>query len=286
MIALLALLLTFSSGQVIKKNLYQRVLGALQIKSEPKGNATQALLNEKDKKATATPTKKERSSIPAPRPQPGNLPIEYQDPGRFGFRANDNPVILPSTPKKQGFRSLPFGEVIDAEITESLIAFPDLRVPARAKVRRGPLSGSVFLGEAALEKNSKRVIIDFKKFRPLNSEVSYSITAAALDFLGTYGIEGEYHSGEAKYFSAEFLASLAAGYSDAFVEKSVTPYGQYVDVPDADNAAKKSVSNALSKTADRFAEKIRQTQEFTTVTGPISIQILTQSDPKQLSEGE
>lgn len=209
----------------------------------------------------------------------GNLPAQYSQNGRERVRISEIHSILPVVVRKTDFAALPFGELVEAEVSEGLIAFPDSKVPVRARVLRGRLKGAVFLGEASLEKNSKRITVDFKKFRMAGSEARYQLAAVALDVDGILGVRGEHHSGEARYFTAEFIAAAAAGYADALVERSVTPFGQIQEPATAGNASKKAAATALNRTADRLAEKVRQAPEFTELRGPVPIQILIQEQP-------
>lgn len=198
------------------------------------------------------------------------------------FRAEENAVIVPSSPKGIRLKGLRIGDVIRAEIPESLIAFPDSKVPVRAKVTSGEVKGGIFLGEATLEKNSKRILIEFKRVRLTRGNEDYQLSASVLGPRGVLGIEGKYNSQEPKFFAVEFLAAGAAGYADASIQRSQNVYGNYVEAPTADTVSKKALTSALSKTAERFAEKIRSTPEYSVLEGPIEIQILITEQPKQI----
>ena len=210
----------------------------------------------------------------------GNLPVEYRSAVRLAARSSESPVILPATPTRSGLAALAIGSVIEAEISESLIAFPKEKSPVRALVKRGPLKGSVFVGEAKLEDNSKRIVIEFRKFRLAKKSDVYTLLATVLDQMGIMGLEGNYHTGETKYFSAELLAALAAGYADAGVERTTTAFGTTQEPATAANAGRKAVSHALSRTADRFAEKVRSASEYSILRGPISVQLLVTEDAR------
>lgn len=256
--------LSLSHAQVSKTNLYRK----------PVAPVEQPVVTKVELKS---PARKARSS--APRDISGNLPQDYQRYSMAQYRATESPVVLPTSVRRVSFRALPLGTIVNAEISGNIIAFPDSKVPIRATVRAGAFKGAVFLGEAQLERNSKRIGIEFRKFRPATDEVGYSLIASGMSQDGSLGLEGKYHSGEAKYFSAEFLAAFAAGYADSLVERSTTPFGQTVDAPNASNAGKKAVAGAMSRTADRFAEKVRMAPEFVTLEGPTAIQILIQDQP-------
>jgi hypothetical protein len=171
---------------------------------------------------------------------------------------------------------------IRAEIPESLIAFPEGKAPVRARVTSGELKGSVFLGEATLEKNSKRILIEFKKYRLARGMEDYQLNASVLDLKAILGIEGEYNSQEPKFFVAEFLAAGATGYADASIQRSQNVLGNYVEAPTADTVGKKALTAALSKTTERFAEKMKSAHEYSVLEGPIEIQILITEQPKQI----
>ncbi len=224
---------------------------------------------EKQEAKTLSPTHSSKKSPPM---SAGNLDGEILV--RVSrFRAEENPVLLP-TIKTIELKDFKVGEVVTATIPESLIAFPDSKVPVRALITSGRLKNSVLVGEAALEKNSKRIIIEFKKLRIERETETIEVKAVALDQNGVLGIEGDYKSGEGKYFAAELLAAGAAGYADATIERSQNILGNSVEAPTSDTVSKKALSSALSKTAERFAEKVKSAPEYSVVKGPVSIQIL------------
>lgn len=204
----------------------------------------------------------------------GNLDSEILSKG---YSAEGTHVILPSNKLGRIYPGLRSGRVLSAIITESLFAFPDGKTPVRARIINDNLQGGVLIGEATLEKNSKRILIEFKRFLPRNSDDEYQLQASALDPKGILGIEGEYKSQEAKFFTAEFLAAAAAGFTDASIERNQNVYGNYVDAPTADTVGKKALTGALSKTAERFAEKVRLSPSYSVLEGPVVIKILVVS---------
>ena len=211
----------------------------------------------------------------------GNLPSYLLS--RIRFNSEESPIILPTN--KQGIRNydLNSGDVVNARIEESLIAFSDSKAPIRAVITSGKLKGSILLGEASLEKNSKRILVDFKKLRSINGTQLWSVQAAGLDQTGIYGIEGKLISGEEKYFAAEFLAAGAAGYADATIKRDQNALGNYVEEPGVNTVAKKALSGAFSRTADRFSEKLKSVPEYSVLEGPFEIRVLIIDQPK-LSE--
>ena len=220
-------------------------------------------------------TSQKRKVTPAP--EAGNLPAYYI--GRGHFALENSPVVLPA--QKQNIKSndLNSGEVIIAEIKESLIAFNDTKAPVRAIIKSGKLKDSILIGEATLEKNSKRILIDFKKLRTIIGNQNYEVTAYALDEKGILGIEGKLISGEDKYFAAEFLSAAAAGVADASIDRSQNAYGNYVEKPSTDTLTKKALVGALSTTTNHFSEKLKKAPEYSILEGTFEIQILITEQP-------
>lgn len=206
------------------------------------------------------------------RHQEGNLDTEIK--GNIIPQAEGSHVILPSAKVKLTHPGLRPGESVTAVIEESLIAFPDSKIPVRARVAQGPLKGSVFLGEASLEKNSKRITIEFKRFLAKGEENEYAVLGQAHDSKGILGVEGEYVTKEGKYFVAEFFAAFAAGMADASIKRSQNAWGNYVEEPGIDTTTKSAGAAALSKSADRLAERARSGEAYAILEGPIVIKVL------------
>ncbi|MBS1972650.1 MAG: hypothetical protein JSU04_20245 [Bdellovibrionales bacterium] len=209
----------------------------------------------------------------------GNLDAEILV-ASSSYRSEDSQIVLPSTAKGIHLKGLRIGDVVNAEIPESLFAFPDSKAPVRAKIKSGELRGSIFLGEASLEKNSKRILIEFKKFHPGFGFDDYQVSASVLDPKGILGLEGQYVNQESKFFAAEFFTSAAAGFADASIERGQNVFGNYVDAPTVDTASKKALSSAMSKTAEKFSEKIKASPEYSVLEGPVEIKILITEQPK------
>lgn len=255
-------LLWQTASAQIRSNLYKKPELALEV-----------LVN---KNAPVTATPKNKKAVPT-LTQSGNLPSYFS--GRGHFTTENSPVILPT--QKQNIKSndLQSGEVIFAEIKESLIAFNDAKAPVRAVISSGKLKGSVLIGEATLEKNSKRILIDFKKLRTTGGNQNYDVTAYALDNKGILGLEGNLISGEGKYFAAEFLSAAAAGVADASIERNQNAYGNYVEKPTGDTLAKKALVSALSTTTNHFSEKLKKAPEYSVLEGTFEIQVLITEQP-------
>ncbi|MFZ3231736.1 MAG: TrbI/VirB10 family protein [Pseudobdellovibrio sp.] len=208
----------------------------------------------------------------------GNLPSEYL----FNHKAisiEESPIVIPSNKAGIKFRDLKTGDLITARIQESVFAFQESKSPVRALITSGILKGSILIGEASLERNSKRIQIEFKRFRDPQAKDIFQIQASAMDQKGILGLEGELISNEAKYFSAEVISAGAAGYADSTISRSQNSFGNTVENQSEDSFTKKALTAALSKTADRFSEKLKQAPEYSILEGPIEIQILILEQP-------
>ena len=172
------------------------------------------------------------------------------------------------------------GQIVTAEIPMSVMAFSDGKAPVVATIRSQ--SGEDFraLGEATVEKNSKRISIEFKKIRRTGSDKVFDLKAQALDRDGTYGLEGEVHTGEVKFFLAELLSAAGAGFADASIHRSTNALGNQVDENSLDTQSKKAVSSAMNKSAEHFAEKLKANQEYVTVDGPLNVRVVILEGPK------
>jgi hypothetical protein len=213
----------------------------------------------------------------------GNLPVEYLIHSK-PISIEESPIILPTNKSGIRFRQLLSGDLVTATLTESVFAFSESKSPVRAHVNSGPLKGSVLIGEASLEKNSKRIQIHFKKFRDPRNKDIYNLEADAMDDHGVLGLVGEYVSNESIFFSAELLSAAAAGYTDSTIDRSTNILGQTTDIKNEDTFAKKGLTSALSKSADRFSEKLKSAPEYSILNGPKDIQILILDQPKLLEE--
>lgn len=262
--SILIMLTAFQVQAQIRSNLY----------TKPETEAKEVALKGNLTQSKTITSKKRKVISPAPT---GNLPSYYI--GRGHFTSENSPIVLPT--QKQNIKSndLFSGEVITAEIKESLIAFNDAKAPVRAIIKSGKLKDSVLIGEATLEKNSKRILIDFKKLRITSNNQNYEVTGYALDNKGILGIEGKLISGEDKYFAAEFLSAAAAGVADASIDRSQNAYGNYVEKPSTDTLAKKALVGALSTTTNHFSEKLKKAPEYSILEGSLEIQILITEQP-------
>ena len=238
---------------------------------------------------TPTPVQTKPSKVqPLPPPDSLNiqksatLPIEYfRNKDRISIE--ESPIITPAAPQKLTYAKIKVTDVVQAEIQESLFAFYDSKVPVRAIIKSKDLRDCILLGEATLEKNSKRILINFKKVRTANNEL-YVLAAVGLDSQGILGIEGKLISNEGKFFTAEMITALAEGYLDSTIERKENILGNSTEENTTDTHAKKAAGRALSKTGEFFADKLKSNPEYSILTGPISIQVLITEEAKKSND--
>lgn len=192
-----------------------------------------------------------------------------------------NPIVLPAQPVARELESLLPGELQLARIKQSILAFNEGKAPVAANLTDERGRDIILIGEATLEKNSKRILVDFRTARLENSSELFDFKGVAMDGDGTLGLEGDYHSGESKFFAAELAAAAAAGFVDASVNRPPNAFGNQQEERSLDTSGKKAIGSALSRTADRFAEKVRQAPEYSVLKGPTTIHILIQDQPKR-----
>jgi len=206
-----------------------------------------------------------------------NLPVHYQGLS-VGRSQTSEGVVFVSKSKYPKLQGVGVGEMFDALIEQAIKASPSVATPVRAIALSGPLRGSLLFGEAKLDTELKRILFSFTELRN-ESGKSYHVRAAGLDSLGRVGLEGEYHSETAKFFFAELGAAAAAAIVDSTTKRSQNLIGNWVEEPSLSNAGKKGAVTALSRTAERIAERARSAPEYTEISGYQIIKILLQEDP-------
>ncbi len=191
-----------------------------------------------------------------------------------------NPIVSAAGVVFREMSSVKSGEVLFARVPHSVIAFGEAKAPVSARVS---IEGRdfVFLGEATLEKASKRILLNFTRLREVSSEATFDVSAQGLALDGTLGVEGAYVSGESTLFVAELAAATAAGFADASISRNTNVLGQVQDEASLDTKSKKALGSALSRTADRFAEKQKQSPEYSVLTGPVALKILIIEQPRR-----
>ena len=138
------------------------------------------------------------------------------------------------------------------QVLGKVIATSKNPVPLRAKIVRlkNPSKdyqldfklkeGSLLLGKAQVDKISERLHITF--YSLLINGKRYSIQATAFMPNGSYGIEGEFQSGEFKKYSSRFGANFIGGLSQGLKQKSVTSSGAILEVSGLGNAILNGIS--------------------------------------------
>ena len=212
---------------------------------------------------------------------PGNLPDYYAGVDRSQMKASDKVVYVPANSQIR-LSSVKPGDIFKAVIDQEIKASPSVPTPIRAMVVSDNLKGAYFIGEAVLDRELKRVLVQFNRVR-LDSGQAYAVKAAGLSPRGSIGIEGEYHTQAGLFFMGELASATAAGILDSTINRNQTTLGTYVQEPSVANSAKTGAVTALSRSADRMAEGARQAPEYTDVTGYQQIQIIIQDDPIELN---
>jgi len=207
-----------------------------------------------------------------------NLPRYYASVDRSEIEASEKVVYVPkaSPPKLDGLKS---GDVIWAVVEQELVASPSVPTPVRAIAMSGKYKGGIFLGEATLDRELKRVLLSFTKLRLRERDEVFLIKAAGLSPKGSIGLAGEFSSQAGKFFVAELASAAAAGMVDATINRTQTTQGGYVQEPSLSNSGKTAAVTALSKMTERIAEGARGAPEFTRVSGYQEIQVMVQEDP-------
>lgn len=197
----------------------------------------------------------------------GNLPQYFAKTGAPAGRA----VIQAKEALLEKMPGLEVGEMLEAYIPHSVIAFPEEKAPVLAIVTKGKFKGAKLIGHSKLEPNSKRIFIEFTKmtFRKQTAKVAaYGLTAS-----GQPGFEGEYHSQELKYFTGDFLASMTAAYFDSQVPRYNSLLGQVED-SSTESALKKALAAGSLSSARRFREKLHDVPEFSYIKNKFNISLI------------
>ena len=210
----------------------------------------------------------------------GNLPAYYNG-ARRAASGDAAVVIVPEKNLGAFLPGLRAGDILLAEVEQSVKASPSVPTPIRARVTAGRFHGAFVLGVATLDKELKRILLEFTKIRIPGTSATYNFRGTGLALSGQVGLEGDHHTQEGTYFAAELGSAAAAGYVDATTTRSQSVMGGYQTEPSASNAAKQGAVNALSKSAERFAERARTAPEYTEIEGGKSIQIILNENPTE-----
>lgn len=210
-----------------------------------------------------------------------NLPDYYQDIDRSQMKASDRVVFVPQNGNVK-LNGVHVGDTFYATIEQRIKASPSVPTPIRAMITSGSLKGGFFIGEATLDRELKRILLAFTKVRGSDGK-AYSVRATGLASDGSVGLDGEYHSQAGAFFVAELASATAAGFLDSTINRSQNAVGNYVQEPSLQNSAKAGAVTALSRSADRMAEQVRQAPEYTEIAGFQSIRVIVQDDPTELN---
>lgn len=221
------------------------------------------------------PLKPETNSQPSKKAHPA------QSARSWSNVVKGNPIILPAQPVARTLDTILPGTIERGIIQTSVQAFGNSKSPVHAKIADRNGRDVILIGLATLEPNSKRIAIEFNSAVLAGSNEVFELKAHALDSGGTLGLKGDFVSGEQKYFAAELLASAAAGFADASINRSSNVLGNQIEERSIDNSGKKALGSALSRTADRYSEKVRAAPEYSVLEGPTSIQVLILEQPKR-----
>ena len=224
--------------------------------------------NLRPKKTASAAVRKVQTQSPSPDDQ-ANIPAYFS----YGKGPElHSKIVLSTDTKQERLLTVKAGDTARIEITHSIIAFPDEKACVVAAVKSGALTGAKLFGSSTLEKNSKRIFIEFERVSFGGS--TYELKASAVTDEGVQGFIGEHHSRESGYFAGDFISSFVAAYFDAQVPRTTNAFGQIQDDRSVDSAFKKGLASGAMSSADRFKETLKKVPEFAEISGPIYAKIL------------
>jgi len=92
---------------------------------------------------------------------------------------------------------------------------------------------------------------------------------------GALGLKGEVHSKEGLLFAGEVISAGAAGMTEAGLDKRESVRtGELIDTKSESNLIKRALIAALGKTGERFSDKLKSSQRFSFVRGPLKTRVL------------
>ena len=171
------------------------------------------------------------------------------------------------------------GDILTVKLDQAIKASPGAKSPIRVMVLGGMMNGSFLIGEASLDRELKRVFLDFQHLRTSGSDEIYDLSAEGLSPSGAKGIEGEYHSEEGKFLIASFIGGFLGNLTDAQVNRTQTAYGAWTAEPTLSNSAKIAAGATLVQGANRLAERAERAPEYTETEGNQVIRVFIKSDP-------
>ncbi len=170
--------------------------------------------------------------------------------------------------KRQGFnKDALIGSKQAVELLGKVILTSQKEAPLRAKVMASKnlpkdyaldfhlKEGALLLGKAKVDKSSKRLHINFHTLLIDKKRVSIQGVAFMPD--GTFGVKGEYNSGELKKYSSRFGSNFIGGVSQGLKEKTITKSGDILELGGLKNA----ILNGLSLSFLDFAQDKARSNE-------------------------
>lgn len=180
-------------------------------------------------------------------------------------------------PKNNNFNkesNLLAGTVFKALIQNDIIAYVGSTSPIEAVILEGEYKGSLLLGNATMDMQTKRVSIAFSQIRKRNSQVSYSVSGLVRDKSGDLGLDATHESFYWNYFFAEAALNTASGFANATTERTKNRDGNYEITPSIDSSAKQGVAIGLAKAGDRISDRLKSAPEFVTAKSPFVVQVV------------
>lgn len=238
---LFLIVLVFNSDAFARESLF---------KAEPqREHVSEALNTPEVSRAPVKAISREKKPLPE-----GNLSFQLREARLVGGEAG---IV---SAKSLGLKhpKLRPGMSLVVELAGSVVAFKDSKSPVVAKVLSRDFKGLVILGEASLEKNSKKIEIKLDRIVDQKENTVFAFNGYSL-------VEGEYHTNENKMFLGEFLSAAAAGFVDASILRDQSLLGPYVERPSLETASKKAGASALGKMSERFRERVSVSPEFATL---------------------
>lgn len=218
---------------------------------------------------TAEPVIKNRKTLKQENGS-SNLPGVYLGP--LARESTESILVTPPKGSVEIFQSIKVGESISVEVLHSIIAFPDEKAPVVAILKDARFRGLKLIGESHLEKNSRRIFLDFSKLVVGNK--IYNLKAVGVSSSGQPGLTGEHHSRESEYFAGDFISSFVAGYFDGLVPRKTNAFGQVEQDSTVDTAVKKGLASGALSSSERFREKLKKVPEFSEIQGPLFMDVL------------
>lgn len=187
------------------------------------------------------------------------LPNEYFK-RNTSFVPGDKAVYV--SVKKGTLPGILRGVKFEAVINEAITVSQTVTNPVSAIIVSGPYSGSSVIGDARLDKELHRVLIDFSSITLKDQKQTFMFKGSALGEKGI-GLYGDYHTQSGLFMIGEFASAAAAAWSDAQIDRSPTLSGGYIAAPTMSNAAMSGLTSTLTKSADKFAQGAAGTSDYT-----------------------